>query len=495
MSAFLKALAYVAPRAAMARAHALAALDQRYYDGAQIGRRSASFKGANSDSANMAIGPALAKLRARSSDLVRNTFIGSRIIDVLAAHVIGTGIGVMWRDARVQDLWDEWCLDADIEGEQSFAGLQRAAFRSALERGDSGLRMIPRRMDDRRAVPLALRVNEGDYIATERDGVFDQKKSRLGVVLGSWDERVGYWLYDEHPGDYMLGSTGVPSYVDRADFCHLYRPLRAGQVRGVPLLAPVIMGTRDFADLVDAMIVKARMEACHGLIINSSDPVRNMADAQARQDSRGRMIESMSPGMIYRAGMGETVTAFSPSGAGQYEPVAMSALMGIASGGMVTYDQLTGDLRQANYSSLRAGKIEFRRLVEQIQYLDIVPMVMHRITARWLELALDAGKLRRRQRPYVREYLMPAIEPIDPLKDLKADILAVRSGRMSPQEFIGSWGRDWRKIMKEYAEFWQVADLDKLVFDIDPRRVNQLGTDQDGSSSDDPISKPARTNE
>jgi capsid protein len=32
----------------------------------------------------------------------------------------------------------------------------------------------------------------------------------------------------------------------------------------------------------------------------------------------------------------------------------------------LTYDQVAGDLTQANYSSLRAGKIEFRRLCEQV---------------------------------------------------------------------------------------------------------------------------------
>jgi capsid protein len=110
MSMFLKALAYVAPTAAVRRAHALAALDaSRAYDGAMIGRRGSSFKGSMQDSANGEIGPSLHKLRERSSDLVRNTWIGSRVIDVLAAHVIGTGIHVAWRDQSVQDAWDEWC--------------------------------------------------------------------------------------------------------------------------------------------------------------------------------------------------------------------------------------------------------------------------------------------------------------------------------------------------------------------------------------------------
>lgn len=488
MSKFLKALAWVAPRAAVARAHAFAALDTaRAYDGALVGRRGASFKSAASDSANGAIGPALAKLRERSSDLVRNTWIGARCLDVLTAHAIGTGITVVWESNRVQDLWDEWIKVCDIEGERDLGGSQMVAFRSMLERGDAGVRLVPRKLDAGRAVPLALSVMEGDHIATERNGTFDGKKSRLGVCLGEWNEREGYWLHREHPAEYMLNSTGLPNFVPRADFCHLYRPMRAGQIRGVPLLAPVIMGTRDYADLMDAMVVKSRMEACYGVIINSSDPVKNLAGAKTRDDdAANRKIESMAPGMIYRAGLGETVTAFNPSGSGQFEPVALSALMGIASGGMITYDQLTGDLRQANYSSLRAGKIEFHRLVEQMQWNVVVPFLMNRITARFIETAILAGKLKDRRAPYKHSYVMPAKEPIDPLKDLKADILAVRSGRMSPQEFIGAWGRDWRKVVEETREFWKDADAKGLVLDIDPRRVDQTGASQKSPDDETP---------
>lgn len=491
MSAFLRALAWIAPRAALTRAHTLAALNaQRGYDAATVGRRGASFRGVLADSANGALGPALHKLRERSSDMVRNTWIGARAIDVLGGHVIGTGITVVWKHKRVQELWDEWCKSADIEGERDFNGSQLAAFRSMYERGDAGIRFVHRQRDGRRRVPLALQVVEGDWIATERDGVFDGRRSRLGVVVGEWGERVGYWLHAEHPGDYTLGSAATPSFVPRESFCHLYRALRAGQVRGAPFLAPVLMAARDYADLMDAMVVKTRMEACYGLIVNSSDPVKNIADATTRVDQAGRRIEGMSPGMIYRAGLGETVTAFSPSGNGQFDSVSLSALMGIASGGMLTYDQQTGDLRRANYTQSKVGRIEFNRLVEQLQWLTLVPMVMSRVTAKFVEIAILAGELRDTKAGYPCTYVMPATPPIDPLKDLKADILAVRAGRMAPQEFIAAWGRDWRKVVEETREFWDTVDASGLVLDIDPRRVTQAGTIQpepqdDSAPSDD----------
>jgi len=149
--------------------------------------------------------------------------------------------------------------------------------------------------------------------------------------------------------------------------------------------------------------------------------------------------------------------------------------MGVASGAMVTYDQLTGDLRQANYSSLRAGKIEFRRLVEQLQWLCVVPMMMRPICDRFLLRAVQLGVLRERREGFAYDFVMPAVEPIDPKKDLEADILAVRSGRLSPQEFIAGWGRDWREVVDDTAAFLKIADELGLVLDIDPRKVSAGG--------------------
>jgi capsid protein len=88
-------------------------------------------------------------------------------------------------------------------------------------------------------------------------------------------------------------------------------------------------------------------------------------------------------------------------------------------------------------------------------------------------MGLMSGALPRRKGGYRVDYVMPAVEPIDPKKDMEADILAVRSGRMSPQEFISAWGRDWRKVVTDFDAFFSFCDqnaLQGLMFDIDPRR-------------------------
>ena len=75
-------------------------------------------------------------------------------------------------------------------------------------------------------------------------------------------------------------------------------------------------------------------------------------------------------------------------------------LHAIAAGVGLTYELLTGDLSQVNYSSIRAGLIEFRRRMEALQWQLLRPRPLPAGVA-----ALRAGgaggrqAARRRHRP------------------------------------------------------------------------------------------------
>jgi lambda family phage portal protein len=474
----------VSPEAGLRRARARAALALvRDYDGATKGRRGASLRGRGT-SANTEIGPALSALRDRARDFARNTPHGARMLDVLVSHAVGTGIGVVWdtgsdrTDRIVRSAWEEWQARADIVG-GGFAGLQALALRSTIEGGDCLLRFLDLPMTADRRVPLAIQGLEGDHIDESRDGVGygADRATRLGVRLGDYDRPVSYWVRPTHPGEIAL-STGWPLSVEvpAADCIHLFRRQRFGQVRGVSWLAPLLLTARDHADLMEAMIVKAKIEACFSAFVTQAQgSAAALLGAGQTQTSDAERIERIKPGMIAYLKDGEDVKFAAPSGSGQFEAVSISTLQAMAVGIGQTYDQLTGDLRQANYSSLRAGKIEQRRLIEQIQWLMLAPIVMDPTLARFVDRAILAGVLAGRRQGYRYRLVMPAVEPIDPLKDLEADILAVRSGRMTPQEFTAGWGVDWRDNIEAFRQWFAAVDAGAMVFDIDPRRTTQTG--------------------
>lgn len=475
------------PEAGLRRASARAMLDQldKRYAAGKSGRRNKGWSG-RSTSANIEVGAALSTVRNRAREFVRDSWAGQRILDVLVSHVVGTGITVVPNtgsdraDNQFRLVYDEWHDQADIEGVQDFSAMQGLALRSLVEGGDSVIRFLDTTLSQANGgVPFRLQGLEGDQIDTSRDRGIAGSGARLGVQLGEFGRREGLWLWPEHPGDMsMVAVSGSSTMVNWANLCHLYRPLRWGQVRGITWFAPILLTGREMQDLTEAAIIQARTQACFaGFIKRQPGAPSPFATQNVTEGGETQKVTRIEPGMISDIGDADIVFA-QPSSQSNFGNVYIAGMQAMAAGAGITYDQLTGDLRQANYSSLRAGKIDFRRLVEQIQWQLMAPRLILPVARRFTQRAILAGKLRARSDGYPVDLIMPANEPIDPKKDLEADILAVRAGRLSPQEFISAWGRDWRKVIADTKTFLATIDKAGFPLDIDPRRPANGGQQQ-----------------
>jgi capsid protein len=148
----------------------------------------------------------------------------------------------------------------------------------------------------------------------------------------------------------------------------------------------------------------------------------------------------------------------------------------MAAGVGCTYDQATGDLRQANYSSLRAGKIEFWRLIGKLQqHVDHSAALQARVAALHQPRRAERAPAKARPGGYPVRWVVPAKEMIDPKKDFDATKNLVRSGAMTPQEFIASFGGDWRTSIADFKQFFDAAHENNVTLDIDVARVDQHG--------------------
>jgi lambda family phage portal protein len=481
-----RVIAAVAPETGLRRANARAMLGhysegKREYAAAGRGRRNKNWLSQlGSTSANVEVSTALITLRNRARDFVRNSWQGQRILDVLCSHVVGTGIKIVPNsgsdraDNRFRQVIADWEAVADVEGVMDFGAQQALALRSMIEGGDSVVRFIDIDLAEANGTaPFRLAGLEGDQIDARKDISIIGQNCRLGVQFGDQGRRQGLWLYRQHPGE--LGGINIleSDFYPWGDLCHLYRPLRFGQVRGVTWFAPVLLIGKDMQDLVEAAIVQARTQASFAGFLKRA-PGATSPFAPKTDEKTGQKITRIEPGTI--ADIGDSDMVFAQPSAG---------MQAMAAGAGLTYDQLTGDLRQANYSSLRAGKIEFRRLVEQIQWHIMAPRFVAPVGRRLAARAALAGMLPSRRDGYPFDMVMPSIEPIDPEKDLMADILAVRAGRTSPQQFISAWGEDWRKVLADWKAFFAMADKDKVLLDIDPRRPmpNAKGNQNDGKNA------------
>jgi lambda family phage portal protein len=436
-------------------------------------------------SATSEVAGAAATVARRARDAVRNDPYAARIVDLWTGNAVGAGITTRWPDAAHADAWRRWSdsTACDAERRLDLYGLQALAMRAVVESGECFIRLLPAEVSPTNPIGLRLQVLESDHLDTTRTGLLDGTATLQGIGLDDAGAPAIYWLYPRHPGNWWPGmpTAYASEPIAARDVLHLYRKRRPGQLRDVSWLAPVLTRLRDLGDYEAALLMKAKIEACLAAIVTEEgDEALTGTAANLLRDAQGRAIEAFEPGMIlYRRGSG-SVEVVNPSGGGSHAAFARRTLEAAAVGAGLTYDQVSGDLTQANYSSLRAGKIEFRRLCEQVQYGMLIPMLVRPIAERFHAHGALLG-LWGADMPSDVSHVPPAHEMIDPLKDTSALIAQVRAGFVPQAEAVGSFGYDFRQVVEDIRQANEAIDAAGIALDTDPRRVAKSGAAQDAA--------------
>lgn len=484
-----RAIAVVAPRTAARRVVARAAFDAvaRKYDGAALGRlRDGTAR--SSTSADAEIGRALPMLRARHRDLVRNNPHARKACTVWKNNLVGAGIIARSSspdpdlNAQTDALWSEWVAQADADGQLDFYGLQELAVGIMVEGGEALIRRRGRKASDGLAVPLQLQILEGDHLDHTKSGlVSNGHKVVQGVEFDGIGARSAYWLFRDHPGNaWMMNSSRLRSDpVPASELLHLYRKERT-QTRGVPWGTAVITNLLDEAEYDLSERIRKKIEACVVAIVTGADEDDEGLAPVKVEDADGNAIEKFEPGMIAYAHNGKDVKFNSPQATGGYVDYKSVRHHVIAAGYLIPQALMTGDLSEVNFTSSRVGLVDFRRLVDAIQWLNIVPMFLEPVRAWFCEAAFLAGKL---PVPYVPcKYSPPAFESVNPIDDANADLIAMRSGTLTWDDAVAKTGRDPDEVMNEIVERNKKFDDAKLILDSDPRRVTKGGNEQPSQS-------------
>ena len=132
---------------------------------------------------------------------------------------------------------------------------------------------------------------EVDHLDTLRDTFSPGagRTVRQGIELDALGRRLAYWLWPDHPGDPWTPRARESVRVPASVVAHCYRLERAGQLRGIPWLAPVALAAHDLSDWQDASLVRARVAALFAAFItdeNPDDPVAGVTSPAATRSSR-----------------------------------------------------------------------------------------------------------------------------------------------------------------------------------------------------------------
>lgn len=472
-------LAAVAPSLAASRAEARLRLQVagrraklvQSYDAAQTGGRHSGWW-RPSASANTETQTAIRALRDGGRELVRNNPHASRAVRVIVAHVMGSGVrpraqatgdGAEIAQGIAADRWARFVDRCDPEGRVDFYGQQRQVMRAVVESGEA-LRLWTPLVEGNRLL-WRCRILEGDHLdLAKNEAARDGGRTVQGIEFDAMGRRVAYWLHEDHPGDRygrlnIASSRRVPAeFVD-----HIFDPLRPGQVRGVSWFAPVALTLRDLGDLAEAELVRKKLEACIAAIVtNANDdggtggiiaPATDATTGATLTSATGETIERMQPGMIVQANPGWDIKYQAPEASEGLVPHMKERLHAVAAGVGCTYVQLSGDLAEANYSSMRSGQIEFERLVDGWQD-DLAIMQSGRPAwRRVMDAAVAEGALGFAP---AAKWIRPKRPWVDPQADVTANIEAAAAGFISPQDIIERTGEDAGEVLDEIAA-WKAA--------------------------------------
>ncbi len=452
----------VSPAAGLRRARARAAVETilRHYEGASHSRRTAGWI-APSTSQNAASYGKLQVLRDRSRDIIRNNPWATNACELYESEIVGTGIvpTFVHKDKKVvlaaTELWKAHCgttaIDADGAGD--IYALQALMVRTIFESGEVIVRRRRRRLSDGLPLPFQLELLETDHLDEWRDTLRlpNGGKISAGIQLTPLGAREGYWLYPEHPGE-LAWVAQTSTLVPASEVLHAYRRKRAKQLRGIPGLAAVLAKLRDLDEYEDAELLGKKIAACLTAFI--TDPAEGEMPTTGVQQ-KNVLPESLEPGALVNLPGGKSITFSTPPISQGYPDFVRANLRAIAAGVGVTYEALTGDWSNVNYSSARMGFIQNARAVDRFRWNVVVTQALNPIAAWFVLAAVLAGELP--DEPLGVLWTPPRRAMLDPSKEVPARRDAVRAGFSSPSEILREDGQDPDQVWTEAA-----ADFEKL---------------------------------
>jgi len=339
---------------------------------------------ASPNSAQVDTGTNISPMRASSRDMYMNAPIATGALKRCRTNIVGYGLSVQARIDRgilgmsddEAEKWEQkterefnfWAnsKNCDASRTQNFFDLQRLVIMSKMLSGDCFALPVYKA---RPGWPyeLCFKILEADMVSNPLYSV-DSDAIAGGVKLSGDGEPEGYWISKTHPGGLTPSFTWdyVPAYnsAGRRNVYHIFERDRPGQVRGVPLLAPVIESLKMITRLSESELMAAVVTSFFTAFIKSSSGADIMADglpASAKvtdPTDTSKLTYEMAPGSIIGLAEGEDVTMADPKRPnGAFEPFFQAIVKAIGSAIEIPAELLLLNFT-ASYSASRAALLE-----------------------------------------------------------------------------------------------------------------------------------------
>lgn len=401
------------------------------------------------------------KLIERSRDLFMGAPIARGALNTINTNVVGAGLklkssidyeslGINEEEAEKIEtqiekefkLWSESKIDN--QELSNFYQIQDLVLLTVLLSGECFIKLNYFKTP-KNPYLLKLQIIEPDRIATP--SIYSSDKS---VVEGArldkngWIE--GYYIYNKHPLDESATEyTYVKVYgkEEQLNLIHLLSIERPEQLRGIPVLSPVIETLKQLDRYTEAELMAAIVSGLYAVFIEQqgTEDNHNTEELDVLDDKDKVAQEEddkleLAPGMIVSLKPGEKATSLNPGRPNaQFDPFVTSILRQIGTALEVPFELLIKHF-SASYSASRASLLEAWKMFRKRRewFAGNFNQVVYE---EWLREAVLNGRLD--LKGYGDDVLInkawasaqwngPSQGQIDPLKEAKASVTKINNG-------------------------------------------------------------------
>ena len=444
------------------------------YAAARNTRLTGGFGSGGNTSADAELNLGLTSMRSRARQMVRDSSYAKRAKSVLVGNVIGTGVGLQAQvstnraglnervNTDIEEAFAAWAAadSCHTGGRMHLHDMERAAFGQVFEAGEVLIRMHYSRFGDSK-VPLALELIEAERLAHEvapPGAVTANTDVRMGVEVDQYQRPVAYWIRSIHPGDVRQRANSVDRYerVPASDIFHLAIVDRWPQTRGEPWLHTALRKIDELNEYTGLEVSAARGSAAYFATITTPESENPVTDDT---ESDGKPVMDLEPLTIQELAPGERLDFHAPNRPNAaLDPFMRAMLREIAAGAGTSYESLSKDYSQSNYSSSRLALLDDRELFRSLQQWWIRSFRV-RLHQRWLQQAVLAGAI---PSISVASYATQAdkfeaarFKPrgwswIDPTKEVNAYKEAIKAGLTTLTDVVSATGggQDFEEVCK-----------------------------------------------
>jgi lambda family phage portal protein len=457
----------------------------------------------------------LKALRNRSRQLGRDNDYVKSFFRECQNNIVGDGIPFQSQvrmerggalnetvNKQIEEAFYRWTRKefCHVAGELAFEDIERMIARAIPESGEIYIRKIRQQFGGSK-VPLALEIIESDRVDDDVNGLAANGNDIvMGIEKDKWGRRTAYYIKQRHPGDYNVqsynrsGNARTNIRIPADEIIALFVADRPGQTRGVPWLASTMMRLHQMQGYEEAEVIAARASASLMGFIESPEGELKEDDVEGEQ-----RVTEFEPGVFKQMAPGEKVTVpdlHRPGG--QMGPFMSFMLKGVAAGAGASYESISKDYSQANYSSSRLSLLSERDNWRAIQKW-LIRNFHQAVFEEWLDMAVLAGVVKLKGYELTPEkfqavkWMPRGWAWVDPAKEVAAYHQAVRGGMKTLTDIYAEEGKDFEEAMMQVERERKIMKKYGLIFDTDasvPKYGQGLGGDASNkpASTEDPSS-------